>query len=63
MNDHLVELLQSSGEGEWLAEQEKQFLDSQGYLSLGQLLSESEVEAMTVRLGEILEAEGDRGGL
>jgi hypothetical protein len=41
---------------------EKDFLDNQGYLNLGQLLSANEVEKINKRISSLLYAEGDKAG-
>lgn len=45
-----------------LTDTEKDFLDSQGYLSLGCLLSAEQFSAVRNRVDEIAMEEGDRGG-
>ncbi len=45
-----------------LSAQEIEFLDTHGYLNLGQLLSPVEVEAVNARLEGIMMEEGDRAG-
>jgi ectoine hydroxylase-related dioxygenase (phytanoyl-CoA dioxygenase family) len=45
-----------------LSPQEKAFLDEQGYLILGQILSPQQLEAIQTRLQEILETEGEKAG-
>jgi len=41
---------------------EKDFLDSNGYLSLGRLLSDERLDAIKTRVGELVNEEGDQGG-
>jgi len=45
-----------------LTEQEVSFLDTYGYLNLGQLLSSEQVKQTNDRLAELLETEGDNAG-
>ena len=45
-----------------LTEDEKQFLDSEGYLSLGMLLSDDQFAAVQQHVGELIQEEGDQGG-
>lgn len=45
-----------------LTPQETAFLDQNGYLNLGQLLSSDEVNAVNARLEAIMQEEGDRAG-
>lgn len=45
-----------------LSQDEKDFLDTNEYLSLGQLLSPEMLEALKTRVGELVNKEGDNGG-
>lgn len=55
--------LQSLGVKELqLTEEEARFLDTQGYLSLGPLLEEREVDDIRNRVGQLVAEEGERGG-
>lgn len=45
-----------------LSEEEKTFLDENGYLSLGKLLSDDQLDAIRDRVKEILEEEGENAG-
>ncbi len=45
-----------------LTEQEIDFLDTYGYLNLGQLLTPSQVDQVNDRLAELMQSEGDRAG-
>lgn len=45
-----------------LTEDEKTFLDEQGYVSLGRILSDSQLDAIRNRLQSLLQEEGDRAG-
>lgn len=45
-----------------LAERERDFLDVNGYLNLGSLLSGSQLEAIRTRIAGLLEEEGDKAG-
>ena len=45
-----------------LSQAEKHFLDTNGYLSLGQLLSPKMLNALRTRVGELVNKEGDNGG-
>ncbi|NJB86563.1 ectoine hydroxylase-related dioxygenase (phytanoyl-CoA dioxygenase family) [Lewinella marina] len=45
-----------------LTPQEKDFLDTHGYLNLGQLLTPAEVDQINARLAELQQQEGDRAG-
>ena len=49
------------GEGT-LTPAEKYFLDQTGYLTLGQLLSDSQVEKITETIHSLMNAEGDKAG-
>ncbi|MBX2841961.1 MAG: phytanoyl-CoA dioxygenase family protein [Flammeovirgaceae bacterium] len=42
--------------------EEKEFLDKNGYVALGQLLSNDEVEALNKRINELLNVEGENAG-
>ena len=45
-----------------LTQKEKQFLEENGYLNLGVLLSESEVNSINARMEELKEIEGENAG-
>lgn len=45
-----------------LTQEEKKFLDAQGYLHLGKLLSDEQLTAIQNRLQELLDQEGERAG-
>jgi ectoine hydroxylase-related dioxygenase (phytanoyl-CoA dioxygenase family) len=45
-----------------LTQSEKNFLDENGYLNLGQLLSAAEVETINARISSLMNAEGDKAG-
>ena len=45
-----------------LTQKEKQFLEENGYLNLGVLLSESEVNSINTRMEELKEIEGENAG-
>ena len=45
-----------------LSQQEKDFLDENGYLVLGQLLSESQLDAIRSHLQNLMESEAERAG-
>ncbi len=45
-----------------LTQAEKDFLDQQGYLNLGQLLSKDQVEKINERISSLIEEEGERAG-
>ena len=45
-----------------LSQSEKDFMDTNGYLSLGQLLSPSLLNALRKRIDELTKQEGDNGG-
>jgi len=45
-----------------LSSEEKAFLDTQGYLSLGRLLSDEHLEALRTRSQELIDEEGENGG-
>lgn len=45
-----------------LTENEKAFLDTNGFLNLGQLLSEIQVAEINRRIGELMDEEGDHAG-
>lgn len=45
-----------------LSSEEKNLLDTQGYLSLGNLLSDEQFEAVRNRVGDLVQEEGDQGG-
>lgn len=45
-----------------LAPSEKNFLDENGYLNLGKLLSDAEVGEINARISALMEMEGDRAG-
>ena len=47
---------------EILSLEEKEFLNQNGYLNLGQLLTAEQVSTLNQRLAEILEEEGERAG-
>lgn len=47
---------------EMLTDEEVDFLDRNGYLPLGQLLSAAEVETINRRLEELMQAEGEQAG-
>lgn len=46
-----------------LSAQEKEFLDKNGYLPLGKILSDEQVEGLRKRQEELLAEEGDKAGL
>ena len=45
-----------------LSPDEKKFLDENGYLNLGQLLSPLQIEEIRGRIDELLQAEGEEAG-
>lgn len=45
-----------------LTDQEIQFLDKHGYLNLGQLLTNEQVQQINTRLAQLMEAEGEQAG-
>lgn len=45
-----------------LTDEEKHFLDTQGYLVLGKILDDEQLEKVRERIGELLEAEGEQAG-
>ena len=45
-----------------LTASEKAFLDENGYLNLGQLLNDRQLEAIRNRLNRLLESEGEQAG-
>lgn len=45
-----------------LREEEKNFLDTQGYLNLGRILAEDEMEAIRRRIAELIVLEGEKAG-
>ena len=45
-----------------LSEEEKEFLDKNGYLKLGKLLSDEELAAIQNRIAELLTQEGEKAG-
>lgn len=45
-----------------LSSEEKAFLDTQGYLSLGRLLSDEQLDGVRKRTSQLLEEEGENGG-
>ena len=47
---------------ETLTEDEKRFLAVHGYLNLGKILSDTQVEAVRERIRELIDAEGERAG-
>ncbi|MEM6628533.1 MAG: phytanoyl-CoA dioxygenase family protein [Bacteroidota bacterium] len=56
-------LLQQLGiHEEILSQEEKKFLNQNGYLNLGQVLTPEQVAALNQRIAEILEEEGGRAG-
>lgn len=46
-----------------LSQEEKDFLDQNGYLPLGRIMSDEQVEALRTRQAELLADEGDQAGL
>lgn len=56
-------MLESLGVKDGLfSDEEKEILDFEGYLSLGCLLSEQEMDALIDRVGELVHKEGEQGG-
>lgn len=53
---------ESHDRGHILSREERQFLDKQGYLNLGQLLTAAQLEAINHKLQTLMEAEGERAG-
>ena len=49
-------------QAELLSTEEKRFLDENGYLNLGPILTPEQLQVINQRLAEILEEEGDRAG-
>ena len=45
-----------------LTKEEKEFLHTNGYLNLGQLLTPAEVDGINERIAELMRLEGDRAG-
>ncbi len=45
-----------------LSKEEKAFLDRHGYLNLGQLLDETQVDLVNTRISELLQKEGEQAG-
>src|SRR5471030_3059364 len=45
-----------------LTKQESEFLDTYGYLNLGQLLTQEQVKQVNDRLAELLQMEGENAG-
>ncbi|MDN5211394.1 phytanoyl-CoA dioxygenase family protein [Fulvivirgaceae bacterium BMA12] len=60
MEDHM--LTQLGVAPDTLTADEKTFLDQNGYLNLGKLLNESDLNAIRTRLDELLAAEGEQAG-
>lgn len=55
-------LSQLSVQSDTLTLAEKNFLDKEGYLNLGQLLSVSQVEEINAKISSLMNAEGDKAG-
>ena len=59
----ITEALKSYGvTGDTLTDEEKHFLDENGYLPLSNILTQDQIEAARTRLQQLLEAEGDEAG-
>ncbi|WKN30151.1 phytanoyl-CoA dioxygenase family protein [Porifericola rhodea] len=59
MNYHLQEL---GVQADTLSPEEKKFLDKNGYLILGKLLSDEQLKQLRYKVNELMEKEGDQAG-
>jgi ectoine hydroxylase-related dioxygenase (phytanoyl-CoA dioxygenase family) len=62
MTSPLETLSQLNVQEDTLTRAEKDFLDQKGYLNLGQLLSNSQVEKINAKIDSLMNTEGDKAG-